>query len=251
MSEEKGETVIGQLWAYDEALGVVVLQCDASAGGVGGATSGTGTNMGAACINPTVLAAASNAALAGSSPNTNPSTTSTSTISDPSIISAGKNTRSIKSVSLVQTSIGAAASGASQLSGLNSVNLAQVENRERVAALDSNKRYNRIGKGVGREGQMVFDALDKTLPCRWHQTHIIVMDDIVISAPYVPSSVSVPGIPTDLLSLLAEGETPSAKQQTQLPQGAAGKARSWKQVCKVLEGERKKISVRLAAEGKA
>lgn len=138
--------------------------------------------MGAACINPSVLAAASNAASNTSKASGAGAAAGVDTaMSDPSIVSAGKSssapalatgetrtsfkllkTRSIRSVSLVQTAVGAAANGSSQLSGLARVNLTQVENRERVASADSEKRYNRIGRGVGREGQMVFDALDKT-----------------------------------------------------------------------------------------
>lgn len=42
----------------------------------------------------------------------------------------------------------------------------------------------RVGKGVSEEAQALFDALGRTLPVRWHNTSMVVMDEVIISAPY-------------------------------------------------------------------
>lgn len=60
------------------------------------------------------------------------------------------------------------------------VNVAAAEARERAATTEALKRATKIGVGVSSLAQEVFDALSKTLPCRWADRHIIVMDEIVI-----------------------------------------------------------------------
>lgn len=53
------------------------------------------------------------------------------------------------------------------------------------------KARARVGKGVSEEAQALFDALGKTLPVRWHESSIIVLDEVVIASPYGPADVKV------------------------------------------------------------
>ena len=46
----------------------------------------------------------------------------------------------------------------------------------------------RIGVGVSAEAQSLFDALSKTLPVRWADTSIAVMDTVTIRPPYTPEA---------------------------------------------------------------
>ncbi len=49
----------------------------------------------------------------------------------------------------------------------------------------------KIGTGVSDEAQAIFDALCKTMPCRWEKDSIIVFDSIRIVAPYTRDQCSV------------------------------------------------------------
>ncbi|KAL8930776.1 MAG: hypothetical protein Q9208_000317 [Pyrenodesmia sp. 3 TL-2023] len=43
---------------------------------------------------------------------------------------------------------------------------------------------SRKNKNVGKEAQDLFDGISRTLPTRWDGNSIVVMDSVVISAPY-------------------------------------------------------------------
>jgi len=83
--------------------------------------------------------------------------------------------------------------------------------REDTAIRQAEMEAERIGVGVTPEAQNLYDALSKTLPVRWDKTVIVVMNEVRVSAPYLPQSVS--------------GGTPAANDR----------------VRKVLEFERKRL----------
>ncbi|KAJ8451675.1 hypothetical protein Cgig2_018309 [Carnegiea gigantea] len=89
--------------------------------------------------------------------------------------------------------------------------------REESAIRQAEIEAERIGVGVTAEAQSIFDALSKTLPVRWDKTAIVVMDEVRVSSPYLPESVT--------------GGTPAANER----------------VRKVLEFERKRLHSRGSA----
>lgn len=64
------------------------------------------------------------------------------------------------------------------------VSLQGVVKKESAAAKAAHKYAITRGQGVTKEGQMVFDQIAKTLPCRWHGKSIIVFDEVRIDPPY-------------------------------------------------------------------
>ncbi|KAF9931825.1 hypothetical protein FBU30_009521 [Linnemannia zychae] len=68
------------------------------------------------------------------------------------------------------------------------VQLDKIQQREQQAVREAQAAAARIGVGVSSIGQDIFDALSKTLPCRWHKDQIIVMDEVIISSPYEPDN---------------------------------------------------------------
>ncbi|XP_010043806.2 protein LSM12 homolog [Eucalyptus grandis] len=94
------------------------------------------------------------------------------------------------------------------------IDLDTVRAREQSALRQAEAGAERIGVGVTSEAQSIFDALSKTLPVRWDKSIIVVLNEVRVSSPYVPESVS--------------GGTSIANER----------------VKKVLELERKKLQVR-------
>ncbi|XP_073388471.1 uncharacterized protein [Physcomitrium patens] len=64
-----------------------------------------------------------------------------------------------------------------------------LRDREEAAIKQAEAEAERIGVGVSTEAQDIFDALSKTLPCRWDKTTILVMNDVFVKHPYIPESV--------------------------------------------------------------
>lgn len=99
------------------------------------------------------------------------------------------------------------------------LDLNRLQAREHLAVRQAEADAQRIGVGVTTEAQNIFDALSKTLPVRWDKTVIVVMNEVRVSSPYLPESVS--------------GGTPAANER----------------VKKVLEFERKRLQARGSSQG--
>uniref|UniRef100_A0A5B6YMX2 AD domain-containing protein n=1 Tax=Davidia involucrata TaxID=16924 RepID=A0A5B6YMX2_DAVIN len=70
------------------------------------------------------------------------------------------------------------------------LDLTTLQAREESAIREAEIAAERIGVGVTAEAQNIFDALSKTLPVRWDKTVIVVMNEVRVSSPYLPESVS-------------------------------------------------------------
>lgn len=72
------------------------------------------------------------------------------------------------------------------------VQLQNVIQKENNAIKATNKQLAHRGVGVSAEAQEIFDALVRTLPCRWDAQKIVVMDEIRIEPPYTADSCRGP-----------------------------------------------------------
>ncbi|CAO3612275.1 unnamed protein product [Cunninghamella echinulata] len=67
---------------------------------------------------------------------------------------------------------------------VNHVHIDRIVAREAETVRGVRQQMAKLGVGVTREAQDIFDALAKTLPCRWAGDKIIVLDEVMISSPY-------------------------------------------------------------------
>ncbi|KAI7902996.1 anticodon-binding domain-containing protein [Cokeromyces recurvatus] len=67
---------------------------------------------------------------------------------------------------------------------INQIYIDRLKQRESEVMKGVKNEVSKIGIGVTKEGQDIFNALSKTLPCRWSKDTIIVMDEILITPPY-------------------------------------------------------------------
>jgi hypothetical protein len=51
----------------------------------------------------------------------------------------------------------------------------------------------KVGVGVTKEAQSIFDALSKTMPCTWQGSSISVMDSALIGPPYTTEDMTLIG----------------------------------------------------------
>jgi len=96
---------------------------------------------------------------------------------------------------------------------LSSISYPRIKQREEQLIRTLREDAARIGVNVTKEAQEIFNALHKTLPCRWNKTTIVVFDEITISSPYTIENCT------------------------------GGTAVSLQRVKKVLEGERKRLNL--------
>ncbi|KAJ1976621.1 hypothetical protein H4R33_006398, partial [Dimargaris cristalligena] len=68
------------------------------------------------------------------------------------------------------------------------VNIEKVQQRFNQSLKETEDYILKIGVGVTQEAQSIFDALNKTLPCRWAKDSIVVLDEVIIKPPYEPEN---------------------------------------------------------------
>ncbi|KAI9673902.1 MAG: hypothetical protein M1817_002108 [Caeruleum heppii] len=101
------------------------------------------------------------------------------------------------------------------------IDVRALRQRERNALEAERRKEQSRGRGVPKEAQEIYDALGRTLPVRWNEQNIMVLDSIVIAPPYCVEDCHA----------------------TDKQAGAA-----LQRVAKVLEMERKKIALRADAK---
>ncbi|CAM6023473.1 unnamed protein product [Sphagnum balticum] len=69
------------------------------------------------------------------------------------------------------------------------LDMTSLRNCEEAAIRQAEAEAERFGVGVAQEAQDIFDALSKTLPVRWENTAILVMNEVHVSQPYLPDNV--------------------------------------------------------------
>ncbi|KAJ8655761.1 hypothetical protein O0I10_008647 [Lichtheimia ornata] len=67
---------------------------------------------------------------------------------------------------------------------INHVDTSRLDARESSGVKNMRQRVAKMGVGVTKEAQDIFDALSKTLPCRWSNDTIVVLDEVLIQPPY-------------------------------------------------------------------
>jgi len=65
-----------------------------------------------------------------------------------------------------------------------------IQRTEERSVLERKAEAEKIGPGVSVDGQAIFDALIKSLPCEWTAESITVMSTTVIRPPYTANDVA-------------------------------------------------------------
>lgn len=97
------------------------------------------------------------------------------------------------------------------------VNTANMAKKESSAIQNAVKVRSTRGVGVSKEAQIIFDAIYKTIPCRWYDNSIIVMDEVRVDPPYTAESCKSdsPGNALELVRRIITGTREKLKLEVQ------------------------------------
>ncbi|KAJ2747697.1 hypothetical protein GGI20_000346 [Coemansia sp. BCRC 34301] len=90
----------------------------------------------------------------------------------------------IKAVEVLAAKVDGAKEDTFVMPEVRPVDTSVVEARKQRALNQAQERAQRIGVGVSDRAQTIFEALSRTLPCRWSRDCIIVLDEVSIEPPY-------------------------------------------------------------------
>ena len=68
-------------------------------------------------------------------------------------------------------------------SQLPALDLPRALARETAATQEARQQAMRVGVGVTKAAQEIFDSLSKTMPCVWEDKDIIILGEVVVAAP--------------------------------------------------------------------
>lgn len=87
---------------------------------------------------------------------------------------------------------GEAGSFANAVTPIGKVDTKRLKEREATKIRKLQEEERKRNPDVGPEAQSIFNTLDRMYSTRWHGTDIIVMNDVIISAPYTSESARAP-----------------------------------------------------------
>lgn len=78
------------------------------------------------------------------------------------------------------------------LPSISKVDMDAIKAREEQTIREMKKKDAQKGKGVTKEAQEIFDAINRTLPTRWADNKIVVNDAVLIVPPYTTDCLQAP-----------------------------------------------------------